>query len=66
METQDAELKSGIESISFEKVKEFYQTNYRPESSAIAIVGDFNSANMKKIIGKYFSGWKNESPENDS
>ena len=55
--------KSGIESISFEKVKEFYQTNYRPESSAIAIVGDFNSADMKKIIGEYFVGWKNESPK---
>jgi len=55
--------KSGIESISFEKVKEFYQTNYRPESSAIAIVGDFNSADMKKIIGEYFVAWKNESPK---
>ena len=55
--------KAGIESISFEKVKEFYQTNYRPESSAIAIVGDFNLANMKKIIGEYFVGWKNESPK---
>ena len=55
--------KSGIESISFEKVKEFYQTNYRPESSAIAIVGDFNSADMKNIIGEYFVGWKNESPK---
>ncbi len=46
--------KAGIESISFEKVKEFYNTNYRPESSAIAIVGDFNSSEMKKIIEKYF------------
>jgi predicted Zn-dependent peptidase len=53
--------KTGIESLSFENVKEFYQTNYRPESSAIAIVGDFNSSDMKKIIGEYFGGWKNES-----
>ncbi len=53
--------KAGIESISFEKVKEFFQTNYRPESSAVAVVGDFNSSEMKKIIGDYFGGWKNES-----
>jgi zinc protease len=53
--------KAGIESLSFENVKEFYQTNYRPESSAIAIVGDFNSSDMKKIIENYFGGWKNES-----
>jgi zinc protease len=53
--------KSGIESISYEKVKEFYNTNYRPESSAIAVVGDFNSSDMKKNIEQYFGGWKNES-----
>lgn len=53
--------KAGIESISFEKVKEFFRTNYRPESSAVAVVGDFNSSEMKKIIGDYFGGWKNES-----
>ena len=52
--------KAGIESISVEKVKKFYQTNYRPENSAIVIVGDINSAEMKKLIEKYFGGWKNE------
>jgi zinc protease len=55
--------KAGIGSISVEKVKDFYQTNYRPESSAIAIAGDFNSAEMKKLIEKYFSEWKNDSPK---
>lgn len=57
--------KSGIESISFEKVKEFYNINYRPESSAIAVVGDFNSSEMKINIEKYFGGWKNESGRKD-
>jgi len=55
--------KAGIESISFEKVKEFYQTNYRPKSSAIAVVGDFNTSDMKKIIEKYFGGWEKASSE---
>ena len=53
--------KAGIEGISVENVKEFYLTNYRPESSAIAVVGDFNSAEMKKLIENYFGGWKNNS-----
>jgi predicted Zn-dependent peptidase len=44
-------------------VKEFYQANYRPESSAIALVGDFNSSDMKKLIEDYFGGWKNDSPK---
>jgi|WetSurSiteA1Bulk_404760.scaffolds.fasta_scaffold04163_3 zinc protease len=50
--------KAGIESISNEKIKEFYDYNYFPQSSAIAVVGDFNSSEMKKIIEKYFGGWK--------
>ena len=45
------------------KIKEFYQTNYRPESSAIAVVGDFNSSDMKKLIEKYFGEWENDSPK---
>lgn len=53
--------KSGITSISVEKIKDFYITNYRPESSAIAVVGDFNSFEMKNIIRQYFSEWKNDS-----
>lgn len=55
--------KAGIESISVEKVKEFYSTNYRPESSAIAVVGDFNTVEMKKLIEEYFGGWENNSPK---
>jgi len=57
--------KVGIESISFEKVKKFYNINYGPESSAIAVVGDFKSSDMKKIIENYFGGWKNESSRKD-
>ena len=55
--------KAGIESISNEKVKEFYNTYYRSENSSIAVVGDFKSSDMKKTIEKYFGGWKNESPK---
>ncbi|MFI5237140.1 MAG: M16 family metallopeptidase [Ignavibacteriales bacterium] len=53
--------KSGIESISFKNVNDFYQTNYRPETSSISVVGDFNSAEIQKIIEEYFGEWKNES-----
>jgi predicted Zn-dependent peptidase len=52
--------KAGIGSISVEKVKEVYQANYRPESSAIALVGDFDSSDMIKLIDEYFGEWKNE------
>ena len=50
--------KTGISSISDAKIKEFYQTNYRPESSAIAVVGDFNSVRNEKIDSEIF--WRME------
>ena len=50
--------KAGIGGISVEKVKEFYQTNYRPESSAIAVVGDFNSGRNEKTHSGLF--WRME------
>lgn len=37
---------------------QFYKTYYRPEHSAIAIVGDFNSKNMRETIISLFSEWK--------
>jgi zinc protease len=55
--------KAGIESISLEKVKEFYNYNYFPKSSAIAVVGDFNASDMIKIIERHFSEWKKASSE---
>jgi len=55
--------KVGIGSLTSENIQEFYKTNYRPESSAISIVGDFNASEMKKLIEEYFGGWKNNSPK---
>ncbi|MFN3874237.1 MAG: M16 family metallopeptidase, partial [Ignavibacterium sp.] len=55
--------KATIQKIDQEKVKEFYSTNYRPENSVIAIVGDFNTNDMKLILEKYFVNWQNTSPK---
>ena len=37
---------------------EFYTANYSPNGSAINIVGDFSSKEMKSMITKMFSEWK--------
>ena len=39
-------------------LKEFYTANYSPNGSAINIVGDFSSKEMKSMITKMFSEWK--------
>lgn len=44
--------------LSTADVRRFYQQNYTPNGSAIALVGDFNSQEMKATITKLFSNWK--------
>ena len=39
-------------------LKKFYTDNFLPEGSAIAIAGDFKSAEMKTIISNLFADWK--------
>lgn len=43
-------------------LKQFYSTYYRPEYSAIAISGDFDSKSMRKMIISLFSEWKASNP----
>lgn len=50
--------KASVESISLNDVKQFYQANYLPNGSAIAIVGDFKTEEMKKAVIGLFQGWK--------
>ena len=50
--------KSTVGVLTVEDVKNFYKANYLPEGSAIALVGDFNSKDMKAMLTKLFAGWK--------
>lgn len=38
--------------------KIFYHAHYRPEASALAIVGDFRTARMKTKVQEYFKDWQ--------
>lgn len=38
-------------------VREFYQTWYRPDNSALIVVGDFQTAAMKDKLAKLFGNW---------
>jgi zinc protease len=41
-----------------EDLRDFYKSNYGPQGSALAIVGDFNSQEMKTRLRNLFGGWK--------
>jgi zinc protease len=49
---------STVSDLKVEDLKKFYQGNYIPNGSAISIVGDFKTADMKAKLVKLFSGWK--------
>lgn len=50
--------KSTVDKITVQDVKKFYQGNYTSGKGAIAVVGDFKTADMKKRITALFGDWK--------
>lgn len=43
-----------IDNITLEKAVEFYHTYYAPNNAVLVIAGDFNSADAKTLINKYY------------
>lgn len=50
---------NSVKQISLDDVKAFYQANYQPAQTAIAVVGDFDAKQMKKQLNSLFGSWKN-------
>jgi len=44
-----------LEASTVKDVKKFFNTYYAPNNAVMAIVGDFNSNDMQKLVEKYFS-----------
>lgn len=49
---------STVATISADDVRTFYTKQYTSDRAAIAVVGDFNTADMKKRITALFGDWK--------
>jgi zinc protease len=43
---------------AYEYSKSFYERFYRPENVVLVIAGDFDFAQAKTLIERYYSGWK--------
>ncbi len=43
-----------LEDSSLEDVRAFFKTYYAPNNAVLVVVGDFNSAEMKPLVEKYF------------
>ncbi|HEY6329873.1 MAG TPA: pitrilysin family protein, partial [Blastocatellia bacterium] len=51
-----------IGSLSREDIERFYKTNYYPEGSVIAMVGDFEPAMVENAARSEFGSWRNRTP----
>ena len=49
---------TSVSAVSAADARQFYQKNYTTDRAAIAIVGDFNTAAMKKRITDLLGNWK--------
>jgi zinc protease len=47
-----------LKSITRDDVVRFYQTHYRPDTTVLALVGDFNPASVRSLLETQLSGWK--------
>lgn len=47
-----------IKNITLTQIKEFYNSLYSANNSALILVGDFKTQEMAKEISRLFSGWK--------
>ncbi len=47
-----------LTNVSLERCKAFYQTYFSPKGSYLAIVGDINVVEAKRMLNKYMADWK--------
>jgi zinc protease len=59
-------LNSTVSKLTVEDLKNFYKTNYKPDNSAISIVGDFNTKDMKAELTSLFSTWEKSTKEKEN
>ncbi|MGJ5634607.1 M16 family metallopeptidase [Nostoc sp. CALU 1950] len=47
-----------LKSITRDDLLSFYQTHYRPDTTTIALVGDFDSVKVKALLNQVFGKWQ--------
>jgi zinc protease len=49
---------ASLQAIQRQDLVSFYKAHYRPDTTTIALVGDFDPAQVKPLLEKEFGGWK--------
>jgi zinc protease len=48
---------ASLKQISQEDLRRFYQTHYRPDRTVLALVGDFDPANVRTLLNQTLGAW---------
>lgn len=59
-------INSTVSKLTVEDVTNFYRANYKPDNSAISVVGDFNAKEMKGVLTALFSKWEKSTKEKEN
>ncbi|MCS6973725.1 MAG: insulinase family protein [Cyclobacteriaceae bacterium] len=59
--TFDEEV-ADIKALTLDQVKKFYNNFYGASNATMAIVGDFDAAEIQNLVTQLFGNWKNKSP----
>jgi zinc protease len=59
-------INSTVSKLTVDDLMNFYKTNYKPDNSAISIVGDFNTKDMKGELTTLFSTWEKSTKEKEN
>ncbi|HEY5258407.1 MAG TPA: insulinase family protein [Candidatus Baltobacteraceae bacterium] len=57
------ETSATVAGLTLADVKRWYARAYRPDETAIAIVGDVTPKQAQDVVAKYFGGWKAVGPQ---
>jgi len=52
----------GLKKVTLDEAKKFYHDFYGASNAEMAVVGDFDPAEVKKLAGELFDGWKSPGP----
>ena len=47
-----------VSSLTLDDVRKHYEATFRPDLTAITIIGDIDPAEARSVVEKYFGGWK--------
>ena len=54
-----------LDIITLSHIKDFYNKNYKPKNTSIAVISSLNIEEVKLIIEKYFNEWENNVDTNE-